>query len=90
MINIFHQNNYQCEEKDQSPIFKQLHFHYFSKNYYSGNKERNHMYSTISRVCPLIILLELAEIGLTLTEVLDSLVEIGAMLSIVNDERLIR
>lgn len=48
------------------------------------------MYSTISRVCPLIILLELAEIGLTLTEVLDSLVEIGAMLSIVNDERLIQ
>lgn len=48
------------------------------------------MYSTISRVRPLIILLELAEIGLTLTEVLDSLVEIGAMLSIVNDESLIR
>lgn len=48
------------------------------------------MYSTISRVCPLIILLELAEISLTLTEVLDSLVEIGAMLSIVNDESLIR
>lgn len=48
------------------------------------------MYKTISIVCPLIILLELAEIGLTLTEVLDSLVEIGAMLIIVNDESLIR
>lgn len=61
---------------------------------YTVNKERNHMYTTISIVCPLISRLELAGITLILIdldlEVLYSFVKIGVMLIIDDDESLTR